>query len=63
MQNVDYSSTASTDEKRDRRERERGELHSCQERGICDRSRVVPNAGVKAWGLGEFLPPDPMCLL
>lgn len=46
------------------RERAReGKRQSCQERGICDRSRAVPNAGVKAWGLGEFLPPDPMCLL
>lgn len=33
---------------KEEREREReGKLYSCQERGICDRSRVVPNAGAK----------------
>lgn len=32
--------------KRGKGERE-GKLYSCQERGICDRSRVVPNAGAK----------------
>lgn len=33
---------------KEERERERGgKLYSCQQRGICDRSRVVPNAGAK----------------
>lgn len=44
MQNVDYSSTASSDEKRKERQEK---LYHCQEGGICDRSRVVPNAGGK----------------
>lgn len=47
MQNVAHSSAASADEKRKREggsESLRGKLPGCQERGICDRSRAVPNA-------------------
>lgn len=40
--------------KRGKRE---GELYGCQEGGMCDRLRAVPNGG--AWRLLEFLPPDP----
>lgn len=41
-----------------KRERERG-VCVCQERGMCDGQRVLPNAAVKRGDDQSFLPPDP----
>lgn len=58
MQNVDYSSAASTDEKRKEQERCRGresKLYSCQDGGVSDRLSAVEQS-LETPG---FLPPDP----